>query len=340
MAKSPKDYDLEDLIQDFTAEQPSFQRTGIVSLDLLNKGQGLLGGTITNLFSASGFGKSTLCLSTAKSLADNYKLKTLYIASEYNESLVQSLGIFDERYAPYIKVVSATTYAELEKFMWAFLKSDYYLLVLDSITAFCVSEAAAGLTSVEDSKPAIDARIRGQLLKTFAGNLRKHSDKACISLLQMRANFNAGFGQDPTQAEGGLANKFYCRVEATILGQEKITSLMMGGTEPEVIGVRGYLVCPSKNSTATPGRRVPIMTIFGKGTSNVYSCLAYLQWKGCIEQSGSSFKITFKDQEEVVKGRAGRDAWIKEHLSEIKDCIYEDAELYYESMIKSPDVKM
>ena len=149
MANSkPSDASMDALLEEFKVKPPVHLRTGNLSFDLLSEGQGILMGGITLVTGQSSIGKSTNCMSIAKGLA---KLghKTIYVASEYAENLATSMGIIgNDLYEDSIKMVNTTIYDDLERMFWAFLKSDFTLMIIDSLTAFAPSDRAAGSLSI------------------------------------------------------------------------------------------------------------------------------------------------------------------------------------------------
>jgi len=329
---------IDDLIAGLKPPQETYIKTGCLSFDMLTGGKGARLGYLYQLFSSSGFGKSTLMLSVCRSLANRGK-KSIYVASEKNDDLAESMGLCEEKYADLFKLYPIMTYKDLEKITWAFFDSDYTLMVIDSITACFPSKLAEDDISIEDSLPAINARIRGDYLRIIQGVVQT-KDKFIVYLNQTRANFNAGWGGDPETAEGGYANKFYCMVQATVRGDTKVPDIT-SADDKKIIGKQGYLVCPAKNRSATPGARIPLRIIFGKGVSNLYILAHYGLWKGLISGAGAWFNCSLDGSSvEKVQGRVGRDEWIKTHQDELSDFLYKDAAAYYQFLLTDKSDKI
>ena len=337
---SKKRQSLDDLISGLKTPEVKYIKTGCLPFDLLTGGNGMRLGYLYQLYSSSNFGKSTLMLSVCRSLA-NRGYKSIYVASENNDALSQSMGLKDEKYAGLFSLYPVMTYKDLEKVTWAFLESDRSLMVIDSITACFPSKLAEDADiSIEDSLPGINARIRGDYLRIINGMVSK-KEKTIVYLNQTRANFDAGWHGEDEKAEGGFANKFYCMIQATIRGDAKVPDIAIGD-DKTIVGKQGTLVCPSKNRAATPGATIPIRIFFGKGVSNNYTLTHFCLWKGLIKNSGAWFncRISEDADEEKVQGKLGRDTWVKNNQDVLSNVLYENADSYYQFLLSSSAVKL
>jgi RecA/RadA recombinase len=327
---------LDELIAGLSEPQEKYIHTGCVPWDLLSGGKGLRLGYLYQFFSSSGFGKSTVMMSLCRSLAERGH-KSLYVASEKNDELAASMGLTQERYAGLFGLFPIVTYKDLEEVTWSFFESDRTLMVIDSITACFPSKIIEEDISIEDSLPGINARIRGDYLRIIQGKIQA-TEKTIVYLNQTRANFSAGWGEDPEKAEGGYANKFFCMVQATIRGDAKVPDLV-AGAEKKIVGKQGYLVSP-KNRIVSPGAKIPLQVVFGKGVSNIYSLTHYLTWKGAVAVKGAWFEITWGDSTDKVNGRSGRRDWVQEHQAQILDDLYENVGAYYDALLSGVEVKV
>ena len=331
---------LDALIAGLKEPPEKYIKTGCLSFDMLTGGKGARLGYLYQLYSSSGFGKSSLMLSVCRSLA-NKGLKSIYVASEKNDELAESMGLHDEKYQGLFSLYPVITYRDLEQVTWSFLDSDYTLMVIDSITACIPSKIVEEDVSIEDSLPGINARIRGDYLKIIQGMIQK-KDKFIVYLNQTRANFSGGWGSDPETAEGGYANKFYCMIQATIKGDAKVPDLT-SGDDKKVVGKQGYLVCPTKNRAVTPGAKIPLRIFFGKGVSNIYTLEFFCLWKGLITGSGAWFtcKLDPGDStEEKVQGKAGRAEWVRANQEALTDILYNNAEEFYQFLLSDGSTKI
>ena len=321
---------IEDLISGLKPMQEKYIKSGCIPFDMLTGGKGLRLGYLYQLFSSSGFGKSTVMLSVCRSLA-NRGLKTIYVASEKNDELAESMGLLDGKYSDLFHLFPIVTYRDLEKITWAFIESDYTLMVIDSITACFPSKLAEDDISIEDSLPGINARIRGDYLRIVQGTIQ-NKDKVIVYLNQTRANFDSGWGGDPEKAEGGYANKFYCMVQATVRGDTKVPDIT-SADDKKIVGKQGYLVS-LKNRCSIPGARIPLRILFGKGVSNIYILAHFCLWKGLVTGSGAWFNCSLDGvSTEKVQGRLGRDEWVRSHQDELSEILYAGADEYYSFLL-------
>jgi RecA/RadA recombinase len=336
MAKR-KVVNLDELISGLKEPEAKYVRSGCVPWDLLSGGMGLRLGYLYQFYSPSYHGKSTVMLSLCRSLADRGH-KSLYVASEKNDDLAASMGLTQDKYAGLFGLYPIVTYKDLEEVTWSFFESDRTLMVIDSITACFPSKIIEEGLSIEDSLPGINARIRGDYLRIIQG-LIQTMDKTIIYLNQTRANFDAGWGGDPEKPEGGYANTFYCMVQATIRGDAKVPDLV-AGEEKRIVGKQGYLCCPKKNRIVSPGAKIPLQVIFGKGVSNIYSLTHYLTWRGLVVGKGAWFEISWNGSTEKVSGKSGRRDWVREHQDEVLEDLYANASDYYDALLSGVEVKI
>lgn len=320
MAKS---ISLDELKNKLSIRPPEYIRTGVLPLDLVFQGRGIPTNCYTVLWSQSGFGKSTLLLSLAKSLSQKGQ-KTVYAMIEDSMSTASDMGVVDD---PNVSFLNVRTYVEAEQVFDAFLNSDATLLVLDSITGLSTEEVIKLDEQTGDMQPASDARLSSALEKKYA-NLLKGTGKAMLIVSQERANFNGGWGGPATTMQGGYSLKFYSGVVIQGLGVRKVLS----PETKESIGTVGYLTAPEKNRHAAPGGRSPVQILFGKGQSNIYALLCFMQWKGYYTQGGANFKLSFKGKEESVRGRVALYDWIKSHYDSLEEDFYYNASSYFEAL--------
>jgi RecA/RadA recombinase len=327
---------LDELLAGLKEPPEKYIQTGCVPWDMISGGRGQRLGFLYQLFSSSGYGKSTLMLSVCRSLADK-GYKSLYVASEKNDELADSMGLSSDKYSGLFSLYPIMTYKDLENITWSFFESDRTLMVIDSISACFPSKIIEEDISIEDSLPGINARIRGDYLRIIQAKIQA-TEKTIVYLNQTRANFDAGWNEDSEKAEGGYANKFFCMVQATIRGDAKVPDIVSGG-EKKIVGKQGYLTCP-KNRIVSPGVKIPLQIFFGKGVSNIFSLTHYLTWKGAFEGKGAYFDITFSGTTERVSGKGGKHTWVKEHQVEVLQDLYANAAAYYEALQSGFDAKL
>jgi hypothetical protein len=267
-----------------------------------------------------------------RSLA-NREYKSIYVASEKNDDLVESMGLNEDRYQGKFSLYPIMTYKDLEKVTWAFFESDYTLMVIDSITACFPSKMMEEDISIEDSLPGINSRIRGDYLRIIQGMVQR-KEKSIVYLNQTRANFDAGWGGDPEKAEGGYAGRFYAMIQATIRGDAKVPDLV-GKDLKTIVGKQGNLVA-LKNRAAVPYAKIPLQILFGKGVSNVFLLSHYAIWKGLISGSGAWFNCSLNGENvDRVQGKKERQEWVRSNQAVLSEMVYADADNYYKFLLSS-----
>ena len=321
--KSRKVPNLDELIKDLKAPEPTYLLTGCVPFDLLTGGRGMALHSSYMLWCDRGMGKSSLMLSVCRSLAER-KHKSLFVASEMNSKLASDMGL--DSHSDYFALVGCTTYSDLENLFWAFMESDRVLMVIDSITAVVPSKMQTE-GSIEDYSIGVVSRIRNDFLRILNGNIQR-VEKTVVFLNQARADFEAGWGGEKIKPEGGYSNEHYANVIVQIRGDAKVQDIVTGESK-KVVGKVGYLYT-TKNRSALPFVKIPLQLFFGKGASNVYSLTHYALWRGLIEGSGSWFECNLGDgATERVQGRSGRNTWVKEHMPELRILMEQDVGEYF-----------
>jgi RecA/RadA recombinase len=329
---------LDELVSGLREMPEKYIRSGCLPFDMLTGGKGLRVGYLYQLFSSSGYGKSTLCLSLCRSLAANGH-KSIYVASEKNDELVDSMGLSGDRYRGLFSLYPIMTYKDLEQVTWSFFESDYTLMVIDSITACFPSKMVEDDISIEDSLPGINARIRGDYLRIIQGMVQR-KEKVIVYLNQTRANFDSGWGGDSEVAEGGHANKFYCMIQATIKGDARVPDLV-SSSEKRTIGKQGTLVS-LKNRCVDPWASIPLRIYFGKGVSNVYMLEHFCLWRGLITGAGAWFNCSLDGGVTVdkVNGKRDRQEWVRKNQDALSDLLYSSSEDYYRFLLGSESSKL
>ena len=324
-------FSLDEMISQMSIKPAEFIRTGILAFDLLFEGKGLPWGGLHLLHSPSGYGKSTLTLSLARSLADK-GYKSLFCMSEPSIKLAEDMGIMDERYADRIKLLQLATYEELEQLFRAFLDSDYTVMFLDSLTAMSVSAIANNEIATTEIQPAANARVKAELMKFFQANLLKVPNKAVICIAQQRANFNAGWNGPQSTLAGSSSDRYYASTVIEVRGDAQVPDL--ANDSKAVIGKSGYLVCPEKNRYSPPRTSCPVTILFGRGVSNISTVQDWLKFKGPVTQGGARYKVMLDGEEHSCVGRVGYNEWVRDNMERLSELFYESAAEYFDALRK------
>jgi len=330
VAKVKKVKDVSEVIKSLAIYPVSYVKTGVVSFDMLFGGRGLPLSYMVELTGNPSFGKSTVLLSVAKSLADR-GYKTLFNFTEKSDQLASDMGIGPE-YEGKVDFMATYTYTEMDAALDAFIESDYVLMVVDSLTGISSTKVFDSEVGLEDYVIASDAIPRTRLIKKAAGKISR-VDKCIVWVCQKRSDFGASSwnNQDPTKSDGGKALAFFAQVRCEVRGDRRVESLVDAGGG--VIGKQGYLVCPEKNRTAKPGVKVPVMVVFGRGASNVFPLLFYCLWRGYITGSGwYECRLGVDGAVEKVQGKPGRNRWVTEHSVELLADLESHSGEFYEAL--------
>lgn len=321
---------LEEMLAAVTLQTDKFLRTGCLSFDLLMGGQGLLLGASTQVFSDTGYGKTTLCLAIAKGICAQNK-DVLFAEVEPNGKLVADMGLADD---PHFHRYPLTTYTELGELTDAFMRSNYTLLIVDSLSA--CQQSKADFAAIEDrGNFGADAMITQNYTSLLQGVL-KGTEKAVIFINQIRAIVGQTNPYGPkTDADGAYATKFYPAVRLTILGDTKAADVSDGTT---IVGKVGTLFAIKNRGTA-PFVHIPYNVLFGKGVSNLYVLLYFCQWAGymTIGNGGNvTFNLPGESQPIYVKGKPARNEVISNHYDALVELFYERAEEFFRYLQSGP----
>ncbi len=332
MPKISKAKSLEDFLSSVGKEEGLvYHKTGLLPFDLMNRGRGIAEGLIYQIYADTGFGKSTFILSLIQTLAERGK-KSLFIEIEPNRALAKDMGLFEEPYVSHFAMYPLRTFAELGELTESFLQSDWDYMFIDSISA--CRPSSIDFATIETQMIGLDARIAQNYISLLQGSLQR-SNKTVIYLNQIRSILNQKNPFGPTTTvDGGYASRFYAGVRTTILSNFQSLDPV---DDKSVIGKTGFLFC-EKNRTAAPLVQVPIQILFGKGVSNVYSLLYFLQWTGAMKFSGAgnvSFEIPGLPPENV-RGKVERNNYVKKNYAVCEKYFYEKIEEYFDYLLTRP----
>lgn len=316
--------------------EPDKFKTGILPLDEVLGGY-LESGSLIELSSESGVGKSTMLLHLAKNLAAQ-GFSTLYIDSEgsVKDSMIEGIGLTPylatkERKDNLFTLVRMSGYTEVEELISEALKSDknYKLFVIDSITAL-TGDVYLDLDEERmstENRVGYDALMTSRLLKKL--NALKTTYNCiffCIS--QTRVDLSNTYITS-YKSTGGQAVKFFPDVRLFMKRKDKLldnATLLTGNTDKAVIGAN-VTIEATKSRQGAGFIPYPMTIYFGKGVSNLaaYQVLLDLptlvnsKGEQVLERKSSVTSILHLDSGDyqTTSGKNGLLGLIKDHWDEV-----------------------
>ena len=302
---------------------------------ILNKlfGGGLPMTKNIQIYSESGYGKSTITISMCKALC-RAGHRVLYIDAEgsVNENLLKTMGILtnDENNLLYhaennptgpFVFVQVSYFEDIEEILEDLIpnydskgipqQSDFRLVVIDSVAALAPKEYrgdAGEKLSVTSNKPGIIAKALASFLRKFNGYKTAYN-MSFLYINQTRENLSMGYGAKYEDAiPGGKAMIYYTDVliKLTSRGLYKKKVTTGAGEEQEIATEREIGVTCKKNKITDGQVTLPLQVVFGRGISNI-AAMPYILKR----------KTVMNDKGEVVPMIEGTGAWLTLNL--IKD---------------------
>lgn len=306
-------------------DNPEFTKTGSVVMDAL-LGGGVPKGSFILWSSQSGIGKTTGSLYICKSYCMQGK-KVLYLDYEggVNDSQLSGIGLKQYQYSPETNpngtffVFRVHTFADAEAFLDELLE-DVDLLVIDSVTAMLPGKLAE--KSVEDVQPGVQARMMASLLLKYkARSMKKGVSWIMINQVRTHIRF---VGQTTEEEAGGNALKFYADyrilMKKAYKGDLERTEKTARGDVKVPYGAINEVWC-IKSRYSRPFIPLNLSIIFGKGISNNYAYLEFLNNKGCISKAGAWFTGKVGEHEFKVQGEQKVLEWIQNNREIVRDYI-------------------
>lgn len=309
-----------------------FLDTGSIILNMLFGG-GLPMTKNIQIYSESGYGKSTISATICKSLCkQGYRIIYVDAEGSLNENFLRTMNILtdDENNLLYdavsnpdgpFLVVQTSYFEDIEELLETAIPkydsngnpcdSDFKLVVIDSVAALAPKEYrgdSGEKLSVTSNKPGIIAKDLSAFLRKFNGYKTAYN-MSFLYINQVREDLSFGYGhQDVTP--GGKAMKFYTDVliKLTHKGYFKKEVLLQTGEKQEVITEREIGITCVKNKITDGQITLPLQVVFGRGISNIAAMPKILRTK----------KIT-NDKGELVPMIEGTGSWMT--LNIIKEVV-------------------
>ena len=303
--------------------------TGITAFDQIIGGGFETTGTIVQLVSSSGLGKTTIACQICKNLCENDK-KILYIDSEGSICLEQleSIGLLDYLDSSFF-LIRTSTFKTIEKTMDMFIATgEIDFIVVDSLSSIMhdgFNDLSQNKGKSDDSKEKNNAisistnnsNYNSRQLTLFLSKYSMVSKQRGISMLyinQFRTRITNLFNYAEEKI-GGAKNVKYTsdiiiKISDNISKKNKsfTTFIKSEEYEPEGKYLEFEIV---KSNKAKPGKKIPFKLFYGLGISNFYNLMFPLFDKGIINLDHGNYIFTpydedksafIEDKKETYKG--------------------------------------
>lgn len=283
---------------------------------ILNKlfGGGLPMTKNIQIYSESGYGKSTITISMCKAICKQGH-RVLYIDAEgsVNENLLRTMGILtsDENNLLYdaetnpdgpFLFVQISYFEDIEEILETLIPkynnkgvaidSDFRLVVIDSVAALAPKEYrgdSGEKLSVTSNKPGIVAKALAAFLRKFNGYKTAYN-MSFLYINQTRENLSMSFASKYEDSiPGGKAMIYYTDVliKLTSRGLYKKKVTTGAGEEQEIPTEREIGVTCKKNKITDGQVTLPLQVVFGRGISNIAAMPYVLRRKTIVDNDGN-----------------------------------------------------
>lgn len=272
-------------------------------------GGGLPMGKNIEIYSNSGYGKSTITLSICRSLCKQGH-KVLYIDAEGSiNELIESMGFYrdnlvwtpenqDGNFIP----VQISYFEDIEEILENLVPkyddkgnptdSDIRLVVIDSVAALCPKEYRGDFgekLSIASAKPGVVAKLMTAFCRKFNGYKTAYN-MSFLYINQMRDNLAMSFASKyEDNVPGGRALKYFMDVILKLNNRgthkEKVENTL--GEIQEVETEREVDIKAIKNKLTDGGIGFPLQVRYGIGISNIAAMPYILPKKRIVTKDGN-----------------------------------------------------
>lgn len=272
-------------------------------------GGGLPMGKNIEIYSNSGYGKSTITLSICRSLCKQGH-KVLYIDAEGSiNELIESMGFYrdnlvwtpenqDGNFIP----VQISYFEDIEEILESMVPkyddkgnptdSDIRLVVIDSVAALCPKEYRGDFgekLSIASAKPGVVAKLMTAFCRKFNGYKTAYN-MSFLFINQMRDNLALSFAAKyEDNVPGGRALKYFMDVILKLnsrgIHKEKVENTL--GEVQEVETEREVDIKAVKNKLTNGNIGFPLQVRYGIGISNIAAMPYILPKKRIVTKDGN-----------------------------------------------------
>ena len=341
-------------------------------------GGGLPMGKNIEIYSNSGYGKSTITLSVCRSLCKQ-GYRVLYIDAEGSiNELIESMGFYkdnlvwspenpDGKFIP----IQISYFEDIEEILEQMIpkyddkgnpmESDIKLVVIDSVAALCPKEYRGDFgekLSIASAKPGVVAKLMTAFCRKFNGYKTAYN-MSFLYINQMRDNLAMSFASKyEDNVPGGRALKYFMDVILKLNSRgthkEKVENTL--GEVQEVETEREVDIKAVKNKLTDGNIGFPLQVRYGIGISNIAAMPYILPKKKIttsdgkevymIEGSGAWNTLTFnyvdpKDNQTKTKSiRCNGTPQLKEAIRENYRWIYSEINENDFKVLKDKDAEL
>ena len=341
-------------------------------------GGGLPMGKNIEIYSNSGYGKSTITLSVCRSLCKQ-GYRVLYIDAEGSiNELIESMGFYkdnlvwspenpDGKFIP----IQISDFEDIEEILEQMvpkyddkgnpMESDIKLVVIDSVAALCPKEYRGDFgekLSIASAKPGVVAKLMTAFCRKFNGYKTAYN-MSFLYINQMRDNLAMSFASKyEDNVPGGRALKYFMDVILKLNSRgthkEKVENTL--GEVQEVETEREVDIKAVKNKLTDGNIGFPLQVRYGIGISNIAAMPYILPKKKIttsdgkevymIEGSGAWNTLTFnyvdpKDNQTKTKSiRCNGTPQLKEAIRENYRWIYSEINENDFKVLKDKDAEL
>lgn len=341
-------------------------------------GGGLPMGKNIEIYSNSGYGKSTITLSVCRSLCKQ-GYRVLYIDAEGSiNELIESMGFYkdnlvwspenpDGKFIP----IQISYFEDIEEILEQMvpkyddkgnpMESDIKLVVIDSVAALCPKEYRGDFgekLSIASAKPGVVAKLMTAFCRKFNGYKTAYN-MSFLYINQMRDNLAMSFASKyEDNVPGGRALKYFMDVILKLNSRgthkEKVENTL--GEVQEVETEREVDIKAVKNKLTDGNIGFPLQVRYGIGISNIAAMPYILPKKKIttsdgkevymIEGSGAWNTLTFnyvdpKDNQTKTKSiRCNGTPQLKEAIRENYRWIYSEINENDFKVLKDKDAEL
>lgn len=317
-----------------------FLETGFTMIDML-LGGGLPMNKMIEIFSESGYGKTTVVLSICKNLCKKGH-RVLYIDAEGSiDNLVESMGFYkddlvwspDHPERPFT-IIQTSYFEDIEEILEKLIPkydekgnptdSDFRLVVIDSVAMLAPKEYKGDIgekdgISIASNKPGVIAKLMTAFCKKFNG-YKTAFNMSFFFINQLREDLSMSFVKDQNKTTGGKALHYAEDITIKLIarkggGESKKTITTGAGEKQEIVTGREVGIKTIKNKITVSGIVLPLQVVYGKGISNLAAMPYILPHKiiktknggevRMLETSGSwstlNFNVYEKDENGLIK---------------------------------------
>ena len=289
-----------------------FLDTGYAMLNMV-MGGGLPMCKMIEIFSESGYGKTTVVLSMCKSLCRRGH-RVLYIDAEGSiDQLVESMGFYKENLVwepehpdrPFT-IIQTSYFEDIEEILEKLIPkydndgnptdSDFRLVVIDSVAMLAPKEYKGDVgekdgISIASNKPGIIAKLMTAFCKKFNG-YKTAFNMSFFFINQLREDLSMNFVKDQNKTTGGKALLYAEDIRLKLVArkgsqEDKKEYVTGAGEKQEVTIGREVGIKSVKNKVTNAGVVLPLYIKYGQGISNI-AALKYILPKKTIEKDGKT----------------------------------------------------